>query len=158
MAFHSETLALWTARSDQNIPTYIICSVHACLADFVVRLACPGVILIWARLLKYARAFHAIGPLIAIIGHLIGDILRYFALYGVFLVPYVICFWIIFGGDRAAGQPDNDDLTKVYRTTIMVFRMSLIDDYPYSVSTWSYFPKLNDICSKPTNLYATDTS
>lgn len=97
-------------------------------------MACPGVILIWVRLLKYARAFHAIGPLIAIIGHLIGDILRYFALYTTFLVPYVICFWIMFGGDRAEGQPENEDLTKVYRAAIMVFRMSLIDDYPYSVS------------------------
>ena len=85
------------------------------------------------RLLKYARAFHAIGPLIAIIGHLIGDILRYFTLYGIFLIPYVISFWIIFGGDRAAGEPDNSDLIKVYRTAVMVFRLSLTDDYPYNV-------------------------
>ena len=91
------------------------------------------------RLLKYARAFHAIGPLIAIIGHLIGDILRYFALYTTFLVPYVICFWIMFGGDRAEGQPENEDLTKVYRAAIMVFRMSLIDDYPYSVRECNYY-------------------
>lgn len=98
------------------------------------RLSCPAVILIWVRLLKYARAFHSIGPLIAIIGHLFGDILRYFVLYSVFLVPYVICFWVVFGGDRAAGIPDNYDLTRIYRTAIMVFRISLIDEYPFDVS------------------------
>jgi hypothetical protein len=104
------------------------------------RLSCPAVILIWVRLLKYARAFKSIGPLIAIIGHLIGDILRYFVLYGIFLVPYVICFWVVFGGERAAGLPHNFELTKVYRTAIMVFRMSLIDEYPFPVS-----PSLNII-------------
>lgn len=103
----------------------------------VCRLSCPAVILIWVRLLKYARAFHSIGPLIAIIGHLIGDILRYFVLYGIFLVPYVICFWVVFGGERAAGLPYNDELTKVYRTAIMVFRMSLIDEYPFPVRAYT---------------------
>lgn len=98
------------------------------------RLSCPAVVLIWVRVLKYARAFHSIGPLIAIIRHLIGDILRFFVVYGIFFIPYVICFWVVFGGERATGQPDNDDLTKFYRALIMVFRMSLIDDYPYKAS------------------------
>ena len=111
---------------------------------FECRLSCPAVILIWVRLLKYARAFHSIGPLIAIIGHLIGDILRYFVLYGIFLVPYVICFWVVFGGERAAGLPYNFELTKVYRTAIMVFRMSLIDEYPFPVR-----PSYNKINANP---------
>ena len=76
------------------------------------------------------------GPLIAIIGHLIGDIVRYFVLYGIFLIPYVICFWLMFGGDRAEGEPENSDLTKVYRMTIMVFRLSHLDEYPYAVSVF----------------------
>ena len=115
------------------------------MSSFLSRLSCPAVILIWFRLLKYARAFHSIGPLIAIIGHLIGDILRYFVLYGIFLVPYVICFWVVFGGERAAGLPYNDELTKVYRTAIMVFRMSLIDEYPFHVRVYMQSNRANYI-------------
>ena len=89
--------------------------------------------MIWVRLLNHARGFRVLGPLVAIIGQLIGDILRYFALYSVFFIPYVICFWVLFGGEQANGVEDIDDLTKFYRVAIMMFRMSLIDDYPYMV-------------------------
>ena len=48
----------------------------------------PGCIaLIWVRLLKYGRGFKIIGPVIAIISHLIGDICKYFTIKLVFYIP-----------------------------------------------------------------------
>ena len=65
VAAHSTALALWTAR-----------------------VSCIAVILIWIRLLKHARGFKSIGPLIAIIGQLIGDIIKYFIIFAIFFIPY----------------------------------------------------------------------
>ena len=98
------------------------------------RVSCIALVLIWVRLLKYGRAFKIIGPLIVIISHLIGDICKYFAIKLVFYIPFVICFWLLFGGPQAEGQEDAEDLTQFYRVMMVLFRMTLVDDYPYSVS------------------------
>ncbi len=92
-------------------------------------------ILIWIRLFKIARAFRSLGPLVAIVNHLIGDIIRFFALYATFFIPYIISFWVLFGGKQSENlmPSEREDLTSFYRVAIMIFRMSLIDDYPYSV-------------------------
>lgn len=97
------------------------------------RVSCFVIILIWVRLFKHARGFRSLGPLVAIIAQLIGDILRYFVLYAIVLIPYVVCFWVLFGGQQPATNT-GEDLSAFYRVAIMMFRMSLIDDYPYSVS------------------------
>ncbi len=76
----------------------------------------------------------ALGPLVAILGELIADILRYFALYSVFYIPYLISAWVLFGGDQSAGMMDNEDFTVFYRVAVVMFRMSLIDSYPYEVN------------------------
>ena len=93
----------------------------------------------WLRLFKFGRGFRALGALIAIIGELIGDIFRFFTLYGIIFVPYFICFWVMFGGDQSTNlsAANREDLTSFHRVAVMVFRMSLIDDYPYSVSGYS---------------------
>ena len=52
---------------------------------------------------------------------------------------------MVFGGERAAGLPYNDELTKVYRTAIMVFRMSLIDEYPFHVRVYMQSNRANYI-------------
>ncbi len=89
----------------------------------------------WLCLLKQARGFRALGALIAIVGELFGDIFRFFFLFALIFIPYFICFWVMFGGDQSTSLSDEnrEDLTSFYRVAIMVFRMSLIDDYPYSV-------------------------
>lgn len=98
--------------------------------------SCFASIMMWVRLFRQVRGFRNLGALIAIIGELIGDILRYFILYFIIFIPYAICFWVLFGGKQSAGLTDTDreDLTAFYRVAIMVFRITLIDDYPYSVS------------------------
>ena len=73
------------------------------------------------------------GPLIAILKSLIGDILKYFILYGVFFIPYTICFFVLFGGTQSNNLEGSEDLTTYPRVAVMCFRMSLIDDYPFEV-------------------------
>ena len=96
----------------------------------VCRISCLAVILIWCRLFKLGRVFPAISPFIAVIRGLIADILRFVAMYVVLFVPFLICFWIIFSpvDDSVEGS---EELTSVHRMAFMLFRMTLIDDYPY---------------------------
>lgn len=93
------------------------------------------VLLIWGRLVKYASGFQSLGPLVAILQQSIRDILNYFILYAIFFVPYVICFWVLFGASQSTSlaSEERDDLTTFHRVAIMIFRMGLIDEYPYSV-------------------------
>ncbi len=65
VAVHTERLAMWTAR-----------------------VSCLGVLLIWIRLLKLARGFGSLGPLIAIIGQIIADIIKFMILFSIFFIPY----------------------------------------------------------------------
>ena len=97
------------------------------------RISCFGAILIWVRLLKFLSAFKRMGPLIAILKSLIEDIIKYFILYGVFFIPYTICFFVLFGGVQSDNLEGADDLTTYPRVAVMCFRMSLIDDYPFEV-------------------------
>ena len=73
------------------------------------------------------------GPLIAILKSLIEDIIKYFILYGVFFIPYTICFFVLFGGVQSKNLEGADDLTSYPRVAVMCFRMSLIDEYPFEV-------------------------
>lgn len=45
-------------------------------------------------------------------------------------------FWLLFGGDEQTAAnitEPSEELTSVHRIFTMLFRMSLIDDYPYQV-------------------------
>lgn len=103
----------------------------------VTRISCLVCLGMWLCLLKQARGFQALGALIVIVGELIGDIFRFFFLYAIIFIPCFISFWVMFGGDQSTSLSDEDreDLSNFYRVIIMVFRMSLIDDYPYNVSS-----------------------
>ena len=74
------------------------------------------------------------GPLVAIVGKLIADIVKYFLLYIIFFIPFLIAVWVMFGGDQAVSVAGNEDLTLFYRVAVVMFRMSLIDGFPYEVS------------------------
>ena len=73
------------------------------LARWTMRVAVVGVILVWVRLLKFARVSALLGecvcstlplmglcagPLVAIFGELRVNIFQYFVIYSVFFVPY----------------------------------------------------------------------
>ena len=94
------------------------------------RISCLAVILIWCRLFKLGRVFPAVSPFIAVIRGLIADILRFVTVYVVLFIPFLICFWIIFSSVDDSVQ-GSEELTRVHRMAFMLFRMALIDDYPY---------------------------
>lgn len=74
--------------------------------------------------------FQAISPFIAVIRGLIADILRFVMIYIIIYIPYLISFWIIFSSvDETVEGSEN--LTKIHRMAFTLFRMTLIDDYPY---------------------------
>jgi hypothetical protein len=101
------------------------------------RISCFALILMWFRLFKLAKGFRVFGPLVAILTQSLGDILRFFFLYFILFVPYMVCFWVLFGGVQSLSpnvRPDErQDLTTFYRVGIVMFRMVLVDDYPYDV-------------------------
>lgn len=50
--------------------------------------------------------------------------------------PIVVVFWVLFGGEQQINANITDtslDLTEPYRVAVMLFRMTLVDDYPYDV-------------------------
>ena len=57
-----------------------------------------GLIFIWLRLIRSFRAFRSLGPFIAILGSVIFDTLKFGFLFFDFFIPYVVGFWILFGG------------------------------------------------------------
>lgn len=95
------------------------------------RISCLAVILIWCRLFKLGRVFPTISPYIAVIRGLVADIIRFVVVYLVLYIPYLICFWIIFSSVDKKVE-GSEELTKVHRMAFMLFRMTLIDEYPYN--------------------------
>ena len=93
---------------------------------FHYRLSCLAILLIWLRVLKYARAFSSLGPFIIIIGYALKDILRYVFVFAVFITPFSVCFWIVFGG-----RVDDPSVSTLPRVVFMLYRVSLVDEYPF---------------------------
>ena len=109
---------------------YLICC-------FYSGIACFATILLWFRVIKYLRAIKCLGSLISVIFEIKGDIFRYFLLAAIIYTPYVLCFWLLFGGPQSASLPDGPsktDLSTFYHIAVMAFRITLIDSYPYDVS------------------------
>ena len=47
-----------------------------------------------------------------------------------------MAFWVLFGGEqqtRANVTEFSEDLTHPHRVAVMLFRMLIVDDYPYDV-------------------------
>lgn len=93
-----------------------------------IRFVCLLLIVIWFRIMKYARPFKGPGPFVALFSHMLGDILKWVFLFLVFFIPYTACFWMIFGSysvNPAAGY-------KTLPTLLYsVFRMTVLDDYAF---------------------------
>ena len=100
---------------------------------FLFRYGCFATIAIWVLLLKFLRASSGFAPLLSI---LIRIRIFHFLLIGlIFYIPYVLSFWVMFGGGVAHNITDADTtmLDSIPSISVMVFRMALLDDYPYEV-------------------------
>ena len=79
-------------------------------------------ILLWLRFMRYCQIYQSLGPFITMLGHVIGDTLKFGFLFFEFFIPYVCAFWILFGGQPGEFKHFND---VVYQ----VFLMTLVDEY-----------------------------
>ena len=95
-----------------------------------------ALIFIWLRLMKFFRAFGALGPFIVIVGHIIDDILKFGFLYFEFFIPYVCAFWMIFGGEenakkmQLAGQ-DSKGWRNFNDLMYSVWQLTNVGNYPW---------------------------
>ncbi|KAI6651977.1 Transient receptor potential channel pyrexia-like [Oopsacas minuta] len=96
------------------------------LAEWHARISVITLILIWFRLLKYLRPFEFIGWFIAILIYLKSDIFRFLIFIVTLVIPYSLGFWILF-------RSLNEDLHSFPSTVFTVFRMIVVDDYPFHI-------------------------
>lgn len=95
-----------------------------------------ALIFIWLRLMKFFRAFSALGPFIVIVGHIINDVLKFGFLYIEFFIPYVCAFWMIFGGEenaikmKNAGQ-DGSGWRTFNDLMYSVWQLTNVGNYPW---------------------------
>ncbi|ELU06894.1 hypothetical protein CAPTEDRAFT_184604 [Capitella teleta] len=112
------------------------------VARLHIQIMAVTIIVIWLRLMKNARAFSTLGPFIVMLGHMFSDILKFFALYLEFYIPYACAFWMLFGGEKT--PPEFQGTPEAANNTIIVdgykdassllfslFRLTLVDDYDY---------------------------
>ncbi|XP_041358930.1 transient receptor potential cation channel subfamily V member 3-like isoform X1 [Gigantopelta aegis] len=102
-----------------------------------IRVMSITIILLWLRLMKNARAFSVFGPFIVMLGHMMGDMLRFTFLYCEFYIPYVCAFWMLFGSDKKSSSGDGTVINVTWFNDIgqvmfSLFRMTLVDEYDYA--------------------------
>ncbi|CAH1772535.1 unnamed protein product [Owenia fusiformis] len=114
------------------------------LARLHIRIMAVTIILIWLRLMKNARAFATLGPFIVMLGHMVGDIVKFGFLYLEFFIPFACAFWMIFGGKKLpqsiAGTPAAVNATLIEvngygdwnQLLFSMFRLTLVDEYDYA--------------------------
>ncbi len=90
-----------------------------------IRFVCLLLIVIWFRIMKYARPFKGPGPFVALFSHMLGDILKWVFLFLVFFIPYTACFWMIFGGYSIHPADGYDTLPKLLYSGIYILHCTL---------------------------------
>ena len=87
-------------------------------------------IVIWIRLLKYARPFPSQGPFVVILDHIMKDTSKWSFILLMFYIPYGAAFWMMFGGRSQTTEPVRgyENLPILMFTMI---RFPLVDDYNF---------------------------
>ena len=93
-----------------------------------VRIFACTIIIVWVRLLKFARPFPSQGPFVVILDNIVGDTLRWGFVIAMFYIPYAAAFWMLFG-DRS-GQPIKG-YDNVGHLVYTVIRYPLVDNYNF---------------------------
>ena len=95
-------------------------------ADWHARIGVVNIIILWFRFLKYLRPFEFIGWFITILIYLKADIIRFTIFLMTLLIPYSIGVWVIY-------QFQDRDLNTFYSTVFTVFRIIVVDEYPFHI-------------------------
>ena len=96
--------------------------------DIFIRILACSIILVWVRLLKFARPFPSQGPFVVILDNILGDTIRWGFVIGMFYIPYAVAFWMLFGGRSDHPVKGYDT---VYRLVYTIIRFPLVDNYGF---------------------------
>lgn len=96
--------------------------------DVFVRIFACTLIMVWVRLLKFARPFPSQGPFVVILDNIVGDTLRWGFVIAMFYIPYAAAFWMLFSGRY--GQPIRG-YDNVGHLAYTVMRYPLVDNYSF---------------------------
>lgn len=104
-----------------NINSSITQIVHA-------RIITVLLLVLWLRIMQYARPFEGAGPFVAIFGHIINDIVNWGILTLLITVPYACAFWITFGDvSRNPVESYSDVSSLLYE----LFSMIVVNDHDF---------------------------
>jgi len=90
--------------------------------------------MVWVLLMKFLRASSSLAPVLSILYRTRMFNLLFIAI--IFYIPYVLSFWVTFGGIKSKNVTDEESgplLNSIWGVSAMVFRMALIDSYPFEV-------------------------
>lgn len=93
-----------------------------------VRIITMLVLVLWFRIMKYARPFKSAGPFVVIFGHIIQDILNWGLLLVVIFIPYACAFWILFG--KASRNPV-ESYSSISPLMYNLFSMVVVNDHDF---------------------------
>lgn len=96
--------------------------------DVFIRILACTIILVWVRLLKYARPFPSQGPFVVILQYILGDTFRWVFVIGMFYIPYAVAFWMLFGGNSEEPVKGYDT---VWSLIYSMIRYPLVDNYGF---------------------------
>ena len=93
-----------------------------------VRIFACTIIIVWVRLLKFARPFPSQGPFVVILDNIVGDTLTWGFVIAMFYIPYAAAFWMLFS-DRSGRPVSGYD--NVGHLVYTVIRYPLVDNYSF---------------------------
>ena len=96
--------------------------------DVFIRIHAFTVILMWVRLLQFARPFPTQGPFVVILNNILGDTIRWGFVIAMFYIPYAAAFWMLFGGRSEHPVKGYDT---VYHLAYTIIRYPLVDNYGF---------------------------
>ena len=96
--------------------------------DVVIKIMACTLILIWVRMLKFARPFPTQGPFVVMLDHIMVDTAKWSFLLAMIYIPFAAAFWMVFGGRTANPIKGYDTIPNLIFTMI---RFPLVDDYNF---------------------------
>ena len=85
-------------------------------------------LILWLRILKYARPFESAGPFVVIFGNVLGDIVKWGFLNSIIVIPFTCAFWITFGAISLTPVQGYDNVGPLLYN---IFSMMVVNDHGY---------------------------
>ena len=96
---------------------------------YFTRIHACTIIIIWVRLLKFARPFPSQGPFVVILDNILLDTIRWGFVIAMFYIPYAAAFWMLFGPGSMREPVKGYD--NVGHLAFTIIRFPLVDNYNF---------------------------